>query len=406
MAWIDTTAQSEEEPAANDRLLAEFDTIRAAWHTARAADDVDRMLRLIRHLYLPAAMRELREVWLWTIELAQHPALVEHPRRGFALAAASVGTGRTGGDLAACGQLAARADEVPDSGDLADRVIVLDALSTTRLYEGRLDEAVAAAVEAVQVSVASRAGKLPFFREAMWAQAGYACAYAGRLDDARAYNANGRDAPYPSGRSVHHYAAGEIENAAGNWADAQHHYQESIRLSERSGATFVQGLAAVGLVTAQASAGELEKALVGYAELIERWNRTGAWLQQWTTLRTSPPSSTAATTARPRLRCERPPRRLPTPRRPPPSPPMASARTEDPHPRPRPARRCYAWPAPPSTATSRRWPRFATADDEGAGRRAPPRGFARPRRKTFDRLGEELQGAPSQPRPFSSPPRR
>ncbi len=285
VAWIDATAQSEEEPAANDRLLAEFDTIRAAWHAARAADDVDRMLRLIRHLYLPAAMRELREVWLWTIELAQHPALVEHPRRGFALAAASIGTGRTGGDLGACGQLAARAAEVPDSGDLADRVIVLDALSTTRLYEGRLDEAVAAAVEAAQVSVASRAGQLPFFREAMWAQAGYACAYAGRLDDARAYNANGRDAPYPSGRSVHHYAAGEIENAAGNWADAQHHYQESIRLSERSGATFAQGLAAVGLVTAQASAGELEKALVGYAELIERWNRTGAWLQQWTTLR-------------------------------------------------------------------------------------------------------------------------
>ena len=181
--------------------------------------------------------------------------------------------------------MAERASEMPDSGDPADRVIVLDALSTARLYEGRLDEAVAAAVEAAQLSVASSAGKPPFFREAMWAQAGFACAYAGRLDDARAYNANGRDAPYPSGRSIHHYAAGEIENAAGNWAEAQHHYQESIRLSERSGATFLEGIAAVGLVTAQASAGELEKALVGYAELLERWERTGAWLQQWTTLR-------------------------------------------------------------------------------------------------------------------------
>jgi hypothetical protein len=38
-------------------------------------------------------------------------------------------------------------------------------------------------------------------------------------------------------------------------------------------------------VTVQASAGELEKALVGYAELIGRYERTGAWLQQGTTLR-------------------------------------------------------------------------------------------------------------------------
>jgi len=41
----------------------------------------------------------------------------------------------------------------------------------------------------------------------------------------------------------------------------------------------------VGLVTAHAFAGEVEQALSGYAELIEYWERTGAWLQQWTTLR-------------------------------------------------------------------------------------------------------------------------
>ena len=35
LAWIGTTVQTEDEPAANERLLAEFDTIRAAWHQAR-----------------------------------------------------------------------------------------------------------------------------------------------------------------------------------------------------------------------------------------------------------------------------------------------------------------------------------------------------------------------------------
>jgi tetratricopeptide (TPR) repeat protein len=285
VAWISTTAQTEEEPAANERLLAEFDTIRAAWHAARSADDVDRMLSLIRYQYVPAVVRELREVWLWMIDLAQHPGLAGHPRRGLALAAASTGASRTGGDLTAWTHLAERACEVPDSGDPGDRVIVLGALSDARLFEARFDEALAAAVEATQILVPSPAAGPAFLPAAMWAGAGLACAYAGRVDDARAYNANSRDATCPSGRSFHHFAAGEIENAAGSWAEAQRHYEESIRLCERSGAGFIQGVAEVGLVTAQASAGELEKALVGYADLIERWERTWAWVQQWTTLR-------------------------------------------------------------------------------------------------------------------------
>ncbi len=285
VAWIGATVQTEDEQAANERLLAEFDTIRAAWHQVRTAGNIDRMLHLIRHLYFPAAMREIREIWLWAIELAQHPALVGHSRHGFALAAASAGLGRTGGDLAASSHLAERALEVLDSGDPGDRVIVLDALSGASAFEGRHDEAVATAVEGAQLRPASPATMLPFPPETLWGQAACACAYAGRLDDARAYNANGRGAPYPSGRSWHHYAAGEIEKAAGNWAEAQRHYEECIRLSEQSGATFLHGVAAVGLVTAQASAGELDKALVGYAELIGRFERTGAWVQQWTTLR-------------------------------------------------------------------------------------------------------------------------
>ena len=111
------------------------------------------------------------------------------------------------------------------------------------------------------------------------------CAYAGRLDDAAPTTPTAAARPTPPAGPVHHYAAGEIEKAAGNWAEAQRHYEECIRLSEQSGATFLHGVAAVGLATAQASAGELDKALVGYAELIGRFERTGAWVQQWTTLR-------------------------------------------------------------------------------------------------------------------------
>ena len=73
--------------------------------------------------------------------------------------------------------------------------------------------------------------------------------------------------------------------STGAWTSAQQHYREALELSELSGATFLHGVAAVGLVSVQAAAGETEAALRGYGELIDYWERTGGWTQQWTTLR-------------------------------------------------------------------------------------------------------------------------
>ena len=285
VAWIGATVQTEDEQAANERLLAEFDTIRAAWHQVRTAGNIDRMLHLIRHLYFPAAMREIREIWLWAIELAQHPALVGHSRHGFAPAAASAGLGRTGGDLAASSHLAERALEVLDSGDPGDRVIVLDALSGARRVRGpaRRGRRHRGRGRPASARVARNDAALPS-RDTVGASR--LCLRLRRAPRRRPCLQRQRPRrALHLGRSWHHYAAGEIEKAAGNWAEAQRHYEECIRLSEQSGATFLHGVAAVGLVTAQASAGELDKALVGYAELIGRFERTGAWVQQWTTLR-------------------------------------------------------------------------------------------------------------------------
>jgi hypothetical protein len=41
----------------------------------------------------------------------------------------------------------------------------------------------------------------------------------------------------------------------------------------------------VGLVVLQAASGQVREALAGYGELVDHWERTGAWTQQWTTLR-------------------------------------------------------------------------------------------------------------------------
>ena len=81
------------------------------------------------------------------------------------------------------------------------------------------------------------------------------------------------------------YVAGEIDALAGRTDRAEGHYQRASTLSRDSGATFLDAIASVGLVTALASAGRVADALDGYRALIEYWARTGGWIQQWTTLR-------------------------------------------------------------------------------------------------------------------------
>jgi hypothetical protein len=50
-------------------------------------------------------------------------------------------------------------------------------------------------------------------------------------------------------------------------------------------ATLLHALAAVGLVSVQAASGAVDAALRGYEELVDYWERTGAWTQRWTTPR-------------------------------------------------------------------------------------------------------------------------
>ena len=81
------------------------------------------------------------------------------------------------------------------------------------------------------------------------------------------------------------YIAGEIENLSGSFATAELHYHEAGSLAASVGATFIEGVASVGLLSVQAAGGKSREALLGYRTLIDHWRRTGAWTQQWTTLR-------------------------------------------------------------------------------------------------------------------------
>ena len=81
------------------------------------------------------------------------------------------------------------------------------------------------------------------------------------------------------------YIAGEIESAAGHVEVAEQHYERAIELARSSGATFLVGVATVGLLTVQTAAGRVDDALRGYRDVIDYFARTGNWTHLWTTLR-------------------------------------------------------------------------------------------------------------------------
>jgi hypothetical protein len=81
------------------------------------------------------------------------------------------------------------------------------------------------------------------------------------------------------------YVAGEIDSRTGRTGPAEQLYLRAIDLARASGATFLVGVATVGLVTVRATAGRVHEALAGYREVIDYFARTGNWTHQWTALR-------------------------------------------------------------------------------------------------------------------------
>jgi tetratricopeptide (TPR) repeat protein len=126
---------------------------------------------------------------------------------------------------------------------------------------------------------------VPRVRDNLWLAA-LGAAYAGDLDRARTLNERASaGAIAPSMRAWTAYTAGEIESAAGKVELAERHYERAIDLARAAGATFLIGVATVGMLTVQAAAGRIHDALRGYREVIDYFARTGNWTHQWATLR-------------------------------------------------------------------------------------------------------------------------
>jgi hypothetical protein len=116
--------------------------------------------------------------------------------------------------------------------------------------------------------------------------AALATIYAGDLDRARELEARARvAASSPSMRAWSDYVVGEIESFAGNADPAERYYLRAIDVARDVGATFLVGVASVGLVALRGRTGRVTDALRGYRDVVDYFGRTGNWTHLWPALR-------------------------------------------------------------------------------------------------------------------------
>lgn len=273
--WIGATEITECEGDADAALRTEFANLRAAWVVARRLGRTDDMITLVTALLASAFMRDLTELWEWARELAAGPAGRSHPQQGIVLGMAA-GAAWLRGELDVADSLARQGLDVSGADDRA-RWWCLTALANVAVSRGAYADAIAYSEEGARLATRPTEN---------YGIAALAAAYTGDARLAHDFRVRLRAVAVPlSLQALDAYVAGEIDNLAGDYDTAEQHYLRTITLARAAGATFMAGIATVGLITVRSAAGHHQEALRGYRELLEYWERTGSWLQQWTTLR-------------------------------------------------------------------------------------------------------------------------
>ena len=270
-ASVDRALATSHEAHADRRLRREVANLRAAWRVCREQHRLDDAVRLVVGLAEAAGWRDLTEVWEWALELADDPAIAAHADAGFVFGLAA-GTAWSRGEIERADRLAQAGLQL-GGGDWP----CLAALAMIALSRGHLTDA---------IDLGASAADLAARPDQSLGIAALAAAYHGNLEQASAFaDRLAAIATSPTIEGFSHYVAAEIDALAGSTDQAATHYGQAIMLTRQSGATFVDGVASVGLVSLRARVGQTSDALDAYWDLIDYWERTGGWIQQWTTLR-------------------------------------------------------------------------------------------------------------------------
>jgi predicted ATPase len=269
--WIAETTYGPDEGRVDGALRRELANLRAAWVLLRSQDRTHDAFTMVTALLDAAFWRDMTEVWDWSLELAADFEAKHRPEGPEMLGLAATSAWFRG-ELDKADELATAGLELA-----ADEWSCLDAKSLVALSRGDLDAA---------TTYAAAAGDTARRPVQSYGIAALASAYRGDLDAARTLNDRFRaHAASRTLEAFHTYITGEIEALTGNRDDALWCYEAAIDRAQSVGSTFVQGIASVGRLSQLAATGQTDRALAGYRELIDYWERTGSWVQQWTTLR-------------------------------------------------------------------------------------------------------------------------
>ncbi|HEY5845281.1 MAG TPA: BTAD domain-containing putative transcriptional regulator [Microlunatus sp.] len=269
------------EAAADQRLRAELDNLRAARDLARTRGRFDSRVRITLALDQASIWRDLREVWSWCLELADDPNASDH-RREVEIQGAGAEAARQAGDYDRAVELAQRglavAGDVGRSSQEAARC--WSALAGVAHYRGDFPSATDAWERSARLAGPASAGFL--------ASAALAAGYDG--DRARAVTllaeARGLESASPNGgnHAFITYVEGELVGVNDTPA-AISAYVAAVGEASSVGANFVAGVAGVALASARARTGDPASAAAAYRDLLGYWRTTGHGPQLWTTAR-------------------------------------------------------------------------------------------------------------------------
>lgn len=270
---LGTRMVGPDEAATDRRLREELDNLRSARDVATADDRVAITIAVNQVV----TWRDLREIWAWSVELADDPSLGTHPQRATILAGAAEAA-RLVGDFDTAER---RADEAIAAADPETQLPALSRAWSVRAvvahFRGEFANARDAWLRAAEDADAESS--------AFVGSAALAAAYGGDPATARRLLDRARSmATCGSHHAFVAYVEGELR-ATTRPADAVPHYAEAIATASRVGCNFVEGVARVSLASTQARIGDVPAAADGFGYLIAFWRRTGQTTQLWTTAR-------------------------------------------------------------------------------------------------------------------------
>lgn len=262
---------------------AALDDLRAAHAWLVAEGDLDGALDLPAALGDDSFFRLRDEVTTWVRRALELPGATDHPRFAGALATSARGA-TSRGETARAHREGAIALERAHDEDLA-RLWALEALSTSALYEGRLDELLEH-VEELHAQALAR--EEPYSRAFAGVCRVIGHAYRGEAAAATAclpeLMAAAQGSASPTMLAFAHYCDGECHLDT-DPARATASLEWAIELAHRVDNALIEGVSQVSLASLLGRRGHTEQALRRFRTVIAHWRRLGNYTHQLTTLR-------------------------------------------------------------------------------------------------------------------------